>query len=298
MLEFSPITLDKSAEYMDLYSKCEEKSTDYTFTNLWCWNEKYRFEWAFADDLCWLRHHENETIVYNAPVGRWNRPDWEELLHKHFKKGFEAVRVPDYLTCILSKQLGETFVWNPDRDHFEYVYSIIELISLNGYRFRNKRKLSNQFKQYYNYIFKKLTPDLIPDVKAFQIRWLNRPDLKKDKNIADILTENTAVMRMLDNWENLPDNVFGGVLIIDNKIMAFALGEKLDEDTIAIHFEKASYDYKGAYAAINRITLETIGSNFRFVNREQDLGVEGLRKVKLEYNPVRFIKKYRISKHA
>lgn len=90
-------------------------------------------------------------------------------------------------------------------------------------------------------------------------------------------------------------HIFGGVLIIDNRIMAFALGERLDDDTIAVHFEKASYAYRGAYAAINRIMLENIGSNYRFVNREQDLGIEGLRKVKLEYNPVRFIKKYGVA---
>lgn len=113
---------------------------------------------------------------------------------------------------------------------------------------------------------------------------------KKDKEHKTILAENEAVNRMLNDWQRLPGHIFGGVLIIDNRIMAFALGERLDDDTIAVHFEKASYAYRGAYAAINRIMLENIGSNYRFVNREQDLGIEGLRKVKLEYNPVRFIK--------
>lgn len=136
---------------------------------------------------------------------------------------------------------------------------------------------------------------MIPDIKEFQRQWLNQPEVKKDKEHKTILAENEAVNRMLDDWQHLPGHIFGGVLIIDNRIMAFALGERLDDDTIAVHFEKASYAYRGAYAAINRIMLENVGSNYRFVNREQDLGIEGLRKVKLEYNPVRFIKKYGVA---
>ncbi len=295
MLKFVPITPEYGERYMQFYAASEEKSADYTFANLWCWKDKYRYEMAFADDLCWLRHYENGRPVYNPPIGRWQRTDWEQILRRHFPRGFSFTRVPGMLACILSGFFEDSVCLKEERDHFEYIYSIPELIALNGYRFRNKRKLSNQFKQYYNYIYKNVSAELIPDIKEFQRHWLNQPEVKKDKEHKTILAENEAVNRMLDDWQHLPGHVFGGVLIIDNRIMAFALGERLDDNTIAVHFEKASYAYRGAYAAINRIMLENVGSNYRFVNREQDLGIEGLRKVKLEYNPVRFIKKYGVA---
>lgn len=295
MLKFSPITLADEKRYIPLYAVCEEKAADYGFANLWCWQDKYHYEAAFADDLCWLRHYENGRPVYNPPIGRWQRPDWRELLWKHFPQGFSFTRVPETLAHILENCFENKITLNEEREHFEYVYSIPELISLNGYRFRNKRKLSNQFKQYYNYIYKDVSEELIPDIKEFQNCWINSPEVREDKDLNMLLSENEAIMRMLNNWQKLSGQIFGGVLIIDNRVMAYALCEKLDEETIAVHFEKASLQYRGAYAAINRITLENAGCNYHFVNREQDLGLAGLRKVKLEYNPVRFVKKYNIT---
>ena len=73
MLKFVPITPEYGERYMQFYAASEEKAADYTFANLWCWKDKYRYEMAFADDLCWLRHYENGRPVYNPPIGRWRR---------------------------------------------------------------------------------------------------------------------------------------------------------------------------------------------------------------------------------
>ena len=95
---------------MQFYAASEEKSADYTFANLWCWKDKYRYEMAFADDLCWLRHYENGRPVYNPPIGRWQRTDWEQILRRHFPRGFSFTRVPGMLACILSGFLKIPFV--------------------------------------------------------------------------------------------------------------------------------------------------------------------------------------------
>lgn len=295
MLKFNPIDLKTAAKYISSYNKCEEKAGDYTFTNLWCWQDKYKFELACEDELCWLRHYEGDKIIYNPPIGKWDRNDWAGLLHKHFPQGFEFVRVPDFLTEKLQSLYGENLNIQDQREHWEYVYSIQELISLSSYRYRNKRKLSNQFKQSYNYIYKKITPELLPDIETFQKRWMEQPEIKNGKISESLIAENTAIVRMLHDWNKLPDNIFGGVLIVDNQIMAYTLGEIIDDNMIAIHFEKALYSYRGAYQAINRICLENIGSGYRLVNREQDLGLKDLRRTKLEYNPVKYIKKSRLS---
>lgn len=218
MLKFVPITPEYGERYMQFYAASEEKSADYTFANLWCWKDKYRYEMAFADDLCWLRHYENGRPVYNPPIGRWQRTDWEQILRRHFPRGFSFTRVPGMLACILSGFFEDSVCLKEERDHFEYIYSIPELIALNGYRFRNKRKLSNQFKQYYNYIYKSVSAELIPDIKEFQRQWLNQPEVKKDKEHKTILAENEAVNRMLDDWQHLPGHIFGGVLCISRRL--------------------------------------------------------------------------------
>ena len=296
MLKFTPVNFRQERKYNAFYDQCDEKSSDYTFINMWSWQDKYRYEWAFADNLCWLRHREGEKIVYNCPIGNWRRDDWKELLQKHFPAGFLFTRVPDALYGILNEQFDEQLEMTEERDHWEYIYSIQELTSLNGYRFRNKRKLSTQFKQLYNYIYKKVEPEHIPDIIAFQRQWLSQPEVSEDKCLDGIKDENRAILRMLENWQKLPSEITGGFISIDGSVVACALGEKIDDNTIAVHFEKALYGFRGAYQAINRIFLENVGCYYRFVNREQDLGIPGLRKSKLDYNPVRFIKKYTVSR--
>lgn len=295
MLKFKPIELKDAANYTASYNKCEEKAGDYTFTNLWCWQDKYKFELAYADNLYWLRHHDGDKIVYNPPIGKWDRDDWESLIHKYFPDGFGFTRVPDYLTEKLQSVFGDNLEVADQREHWEYVYSIQELISLHSYRYRNKRKLSNQFKRTYNYIYKKVSPELLPDIEAFQKQWLAQPEVANNKDMDSLKAENTAILKMLHNWDKLPNNIFGGVLIVDNRIIAYTLGEVMDDNMVVIHFEKALYSIKGAYQAINRICLENLGSYYRFVNREQDLGLKDLRRAKLDYNPVKYIKKSRLS---
>lgn len=293
MLKFTPISFDREEEYNRLYNQCAEKSSDFSFINMWSWNDKYHFEWAFANGLCWLRYQQNGQLVYAPPVGNWKRGDWCEILHKNFPNGFEMHKVPEALAKELQSSCPAQVNLQDDRNNWEYIYSVNELVSLNGYRFRNKRKLSNKFKQYYNFIFKKLETGQIPEVIKFQKEWMKQPEIQ-DYPQEELALENKAILKVLENWAHLSPPLFGGVLWVDNKIVAYTIGEVADDKNLIIHFEKALFNYKGAYQAINRITLEQMGS-YKLVNREQDLGHQGLRQAKLDYNPVHYIKKYNLT---
>jgi hypothetical protein len=95
------------------------------------------------------------------------------------------------------------------------------------------------------------------------------------------------------NWDKLVD-LTGGAILVDNMIVAYTVAEKYSPDTVLIHYEKGCPDYKGVYQAINQMFLAHLTEAFKWVNREQDLGEEGLRKAKLSYNPVEFLRKYRV----
>jgi hypothetical protein len=115
----------------------------------------------------------------------------------------------------------------------------------------------------------------------------------RDCEASDMLSaENRVIEKVLKNWSSLK-GVSGGALLVNDDIVAYTVAEMLGADTLVIHFEKGNPDYKGVYQAINQMFLERFGNPDILVNREQDLDDEGLRKAKLSYHPVDYLKKYR-----
>ena len=125
---------------------------------------------------------------------------------------------------------------------------------------------------------------------AMQEDWCTWRDCESSEALS---AENRAISKILDNWQTIY-GLTGGALLVGQEMVAYTIAEQLSKNTIVIHFEKGNPDYKGAYQAINQMFLEHNGQQFDFVNREQDLGNEGLRKSKLSYHPVDFVKKYRV----
>jgi hypothetical protein len=109
------------------------------------------------------------------------------------------------------------------------------------------------------------------------------------------LAENRAITRVLQNWDRLGGGLFGGVLRVEGEVAAYTVAEALADDMLVIHFEKGRPEFKGVYQAVNQMFLAARGEGFAYVNREQDLGDEGLHKAKMSYNPVKFLKKYTVS---
>ncbi|TFG39100.1 MAG: DUF2156 domain-containing protein, partial [Syntrophobacterales bacterium] len=131
----------------------------------------------------------------------------------------------------------------------------------------------------------------IEQAMAMQEDWCTWRDCES----SDMLSaENRAILRIFDRWDRF-DRVMGGALFVENIIVAYTLAEPLTADTLVIHFEKGCPAYKGVYQAINQLFVARSAGGFRFVNREQDLDNEGLRKAKLSYNPVEFLKKSKVT---
>ncbi|MEJ2166609.1 MAG: phosphatidylglycerol lysyltransferase domain-containing protein [Desulfobacterales bacterium] len=117
----------------------------------------------------------------------------------------------------------------------------------------------------------------------------------RDCESSEVLSaENKAISRILRDWEHL-DGTMGGAIMVDGKMAAYTVAEGLTSDTVVIHFEKGDTQYKGIYQAVNQMFLAHGADNFTLVNREQDLNDEGLRKAKLSYHPVKFLRKYSVT---
>ena len=289
-LQYDQIQLDKQQDYLTLLSKCPQKSSDYSFSNLFGWAEEYDLTWAWQDELVWIRQSKPVQQCW-APIGPWESVDWADIFEHKCEKGLGITRVPEKLADMWRSTVGDRIEIEEERDNWDYLYSISELIELRGNRFHKKKNLVNQFKKKYNFTYEPLGPDMIDPAMAMQADWCNWRDCES----SDVLSaENRSVHKILANWEELAD-LIGGVLMVEDMIVAYTIAEKLSSDTIVIHYEKGCPDFKGVYQAINQMFLEHLEGDFQWVNREQDLGEEGLRKAKLSYNPVGFLKKYRVT---
>jgi len=172
------------------------------------------------------------------------------------------------------------------RSEWEYLYSVKELIALSGNRFHRKKNLLYQFLKH-DPVYEEINSENIWEIREFQNEWCKLKNCDKFKGL---MAEDIAIRRVLSDWERLP-GIMGGAVRIDGKLAAYTIAEDLGDETLIIHFEKGLDSYKGVYQGINQIFLKN-SANFSLVNREQDMGLEGLRQAKLTYNPIGFIKKY------
>jgi len=177
-----------------------------------------------------------------------------------------------------------------DRDQSDYVYLTSDLIELSGRALHAKRNHVNKFKRAYSHEYRRLTPDLVDDCLHLESSWC---DLRHCWETPSLAAEEVGIHEALHHFDEL--SYVGGVILVEGNVEAFALGEALNDDTFVCHVEKANPAVDGLYAAINQMFCEAEADRFTYVNREQDLGVPGLRRAKESYQPHHLVPKYRVT---
>lgn len=287
-MDFKPIQIDRAEDYHQHLKSTPQAASDYSFANIWGWAREYGLEWAFSYNLVWIRQNEPQP-VYWAPIGPWEDIDWSAVFGREdFSPGFK--RVPETLATLWRHHSGDQLRIEEDRDNWDYIYDVEELVALSGNRFHKKKNLLNQFKKQNDYRFESFSAAMIEEALALQDDWCTWRDCEDSEVLS---AENRAIQRVFVAWKAFPE-LLGGVILVEDIIAAYTIAEPLDEETVVIHFEKGCPAHKGVYQAINQMFLESLEGRFRYVNREQDLGDEGLRKAKLSYNPVAYNKKFRV----
>jgi hypothetical protein len=289
-LAFEPVSLDRQEDYLKRLAGCPQVASDYSFLNIWAWAEEYGLRWAWDEKLVWIRQTRPREALW-APVGPWDAVPWESYLPLLLGGREVFIRVPEQLAAIWQSLFQDRAVVEPERGHWDYLYAVSDLVDLPGNRFHNKKNLLNQFLRSYDFSYVEFGPKLIEQAMAMQEDWCAWRDCVS----SDMLSaENRAILRVLDHW-NAFERIMGGALFVDNIIVAYTLAEPLSADSLVIHFEKGCPAYKGVYQAMNQIFLARSADGYRWVNREQDLDNEGLRKAKLSYNPVEFLRKSKVT---
>ena len=292
MIDFHRMNLNRKKEYDAFLQNCGERGCEYSFTNLFLWG---RQKAAFLDGHLAFFSQFNRRSVYPFPVGQGDiKPVLDAIIHDARARG-----IPCCLTSLtraecetLEQLYPGAFRIYTDRNNYDYIYRIDDLADLKGRKFQKKRNHVNRFEAEHPDC-QILPLDETTRVAAFGLlrRWYA---LRATTDpLGDYHLEQLALERAFAFYAQL--QLEGIVLMENGEAIAFAIGSRLNADTFDIHFEKAREDVDGAYAAINRAFARHLREKYpeiRWLNREDDLGIEGLRKAKLSYNPDHLVEKF------
>ena len=289
MLEFKPISLNDREKIENYFNFLEEPFCDFTFGNLFFWSVVENTNIAFFNDFLFTRFSDDEKFYYTFPIGNGEIKNAFNLILEDGKlnnKKIKFVCLNENQTKILKEIFGEKIKINKNRDGFDYIYSLERLSSLSGRKYHSKKNHFNSFKNKYNFKFELINEENISQCSSFAREWYSI-----NEATPTLLKEQKALECAFQNYFKL--NLIGAIIKVENKIIAFCIGEEMyNKNIFCTHFEKADYNFQGAYTAINKLFSEFLFNDFKLVNREDDAGVEGLRKAKLSYHPEILLEKY------
>ncbi len=286
MITPKKITIDDKNIFNEYYSMCGYKNSEANFTNMFIWKDGYNMAYDVVDGFLVLMAKTTKgQPFYYFPAGRGNLKSVIKKLDDYYADlgiRYSIRPVTEETKHILETEMPGFFKFERHRDYDDYVYETKNLIELPGKEYHAKKNHFNSFIKNYQYSYNRITPDTKDACKEKIIEWIKE---RAEDNVAEI----KSVEEMFEHFEKL--DVTGAFLEVDGDIAAITVGEN-HQGTALIHIEKANTQYKGAYAAINKLFLQNEFSKLKYVNREEDMGIPGLRKAKLSYHPAFMIEKY------
>lgn len=289
-MKFEAISLDRQHEYLQKLHETPQVGSDYGFINILGWGQAYGLQWAWDDGLVWLKQN-SPYEAYWAPQGDWNAVDWEKVFAEKLSPEAKFIRVPETLANLWAQCATFESFEESVPHHFDYVYLAEKLRELSGNDLHKKKNLVNKFDKTYDHTYIEPDDQWKQRVLNMQKKWCAWRECSGDQLLE---RENAAIRTVLDAWDQL-ETALGAAFLVDGEIVAYTIGEALTDEMVIIRFEKGDVEYKGVYQAINRKFLQNTATSFTLVNREEDLGDEGLRKAKLSYHPEFMIKKYNVT---
>lgn len=294
MIDFKPIGLEDRDTFLSFLGDYNFSTYEYSFLTLFLWRELCSVEYAIIDDALVVKKTEKDKGSYfMQPLG-YSREKLGELVQKlrNISLGIPDMRtlfrdVEEPFLQELKEVFGENIKYIEDTDNFDYVYESEKLITLAGRKLHSKKNHYNQFITLYNHSIRDLCDSEVrTQCKDFIIKWC-QDKIEEDEQLR---CEMEGTIEVLENYKAL--NALGMAVYVEDKIVGFTVGEKANKDLGIIHIEKGDSDYKGVYAFINKAFAEKYLSEVTFINREEDLGLPGLRKAKVSYQPFKLEKKY------
>lgn len=296
MLDFKPVTLaDREWIYPIIYS-AGIRNADYSFTNIFAWGESFQAKQAVIDGCLIICTNVENACYYSYPVGAETDEQLVKVISSlidhctELGEEFILHSIPAEKTEMLEALFPGKFATEPVRDLFDYLYSAEKLSSLAGKKLHSKRNFINRFTAEHEWHSVEMTTENSSLWADMVGEWIAGRDEESYESAFD---EARAMRIAMSYFTEL--KLDGLYLYIGDRPCAFAVGERICEDTYIVHFEKADASIAGTYPMINREFVRMIKEKYpevEYINREDDMGLENLRKAKLSYYPDLMVEKY------
>lgn len=293
-IKFQNLTIDDKPRLDPFFNDNYHENAHLNFTNLFIWRKPYNIQWCIEDDILYLKASYRGHTYAIPPV--CSDEKIFEALDKYLAyfqdlgEDFMFYGLEQHTVDLFKEYPRAEFEFSTNRDEYDYVYNSQDLIKLAGRKFHSKKNHLNSFrKNYPEAQYMPINDEIITLCKITINGWYKKR-LQETPDDEFIGVERDAIIEVFNNFEKL--KLKGGALFLVNKVMAFTFGEKLNDNMAVIHVEKADPDVNGAYTAINQAFVEHEWSDVEFINREEDMGIPGLRKAKESYRPVKLVEKF------
>jgi uncharacterized protein len=304
--ESDPISIEHRDVFYDAYKNSPVAVSDMCFESLFGWQGYFGYRVARYKNFLLVFYSEKNNLIFLPPYmieGRISGPGWvtdlEEfaLALKVYCDEQKLVPQFSYFPETYTARLDRTKFDIIDlRDNYDYVYDARALAELSGQAYSPKRNLIKQFKRNFDFRYEPLTKNNLFCALRF-IRKFSPPKTPVTQGLGS--GEYRMIFRLLKNWDRF--RITGGVLFVGKKEVAATIGTIVDDfqypegnyPTVIVQTEHALTEHKGSFQIINQLFCSSLPENIVYVNREEDLGIPGLRKAKLSY-PHRFLKKSRV----
>lgn len=293
MIEFRKPLLSDKPRVDEYLRKSSFRGCEYTFGNIFGWSEHYNTEIGFHNGFCFEKIGVGDDTMFIFPYGEGSvEAAVGEIREYAQKNGLPCVicankKITEKITELFPEAKAELY-----RDFCDYVYYALDLEELKGKKYHAKRNHLNRFYEN-DWSFEAMSRENIPECLEMNELWRAENVTDDSEDAQSKTIELAVVKRSLELFEEL--GYTGGVLRVEGEVQAFTFGEPSAENTFVVHVEKALRRYQGAYAAINREFVKSLGRKYTYIDREEDTGSENLRKAKMSYNPVFLEEKFLIT---
>ena len=292
MIEFKPVRLEDKQTIERYTMPSGIYNCDLAFANMYCWQAMYRSAWAEIDGFLVIRFQigGGEKIGYMQPVGEGDFariiPALREDAHAHGQR-LRIIGLTDEGREMVRNMHAGLFAFESDRGMEDYVYNADDLRNLTGRRYQPKRNHINRFMaEYPDFRYEQLTRERFGECMQLEREWRRA----HEGHTSELCAEQRAMQRAFEHFEEL--EMIGGCIYVGDKLIAFTYGSAVNDHTFDTHVEKADTDYDGAFTIINKLFAQHLPARFTMINREEDLGIDGLRQSKLSYHPAVIQHKY------
>ncbi|MDD1676920.1 MAG: phosphatidylglycerol lysyltransferase domain-containing protein [Methanomicrobiales archaeon] len=290
ILDFFPVTLGEKELFQTVYRSNPPDHSDNNFTNMVCWNHYAHYEYAYSGGCIILKSTIDGKSTFRPPIG----PENPEILRAAIACAIDDGN--EEPLAILGKVARERVLAQfpdlpliPMWEFYDYVYRSTDLAALPGKQYLSIRRQLHRFRKSCNYTVEGITAQILPEIKEFLEKWC---EWKECDSVPVLANEKEAIFFGTDHFLAL--GLSGLIIRVDGVVAAMEIFQELNPTTTVVHFEKGLPDCEGIYKAINNETAKILQNSYAFINREADMGVEGLRQAKMRYHPHHMVEVYHV----